>query len=314
MAAPIIQTHQLSKTYTGAGRDLKALDNLTLDVQTGEIFGYLGPNGAGKTTTIRLLLDLIRPTQGRAAVFGLDIQKHSVEIHRRIGFLPGELNLWKNRTAAQVIYYIASLRGDIKPQLKESQKLAEELKFDASKKIRDFSTGNKRKLGLILAMMHRPELLILDEPTSGLDPLMQQTFNQMMRDIRAEGRTVFLSSHQLTEVQAICDRVAILRDGQLQAVQSVDHMMKAGFRYVDLQFREAVPPMWQERLESIGAQDVVIADHMAHFKLRGDFDPVLRVVTNGYLVNIDVRDPSLEEVFLTFYGAAESTTQKEAVR
>jgi ABC-2 type transport system ATP-binding protein len=314
MAVPIIQTHQLSKTYTTGGRELKALDNLTLEVQTGEIFGYLGPNGAGKTTTIRLLLDLIRPTQGRASLFGLDAQKDSVAIHKRIGFLPGELNLWKNRTAAQVIYYIASIRGNIGPQLKESQKLSDLLKFDASKKVRDFSTGNKRKLGLILAMMHQPELLILDEPTNGLDPLMQQTFNQLMRDVRADGRTVFLSSHQLTEVQAICDRVAILRDGQLRAVQSVEAMMKAGFRYVDLQFRDSVPSMWQERLESIGAQDVIVKGDTVHLKLRGDFDPVMRVVANGYLVNVDVREPSLEEVFLTFYGDSKPETQKEAVR
>ncbi len=313
---PILQTQNLSKTYHVSGRpDLKALDQLTLEVQTGEIFGYLGPNGAGKTTTIRLLLDLIRPTSGTASVFGLNAQEHSVAIHRRVGFLPGELNLWKNRTAAQVIYYIASLRGTIAPQVKEAQKLAEELKFDASKKIRDFSTGNKRKLGLILAMMHRPELLILDEPTSGLDPLMQQTFNQMMRDIRAEGRTVFLSSHQLSEVQAICDRVAILRDGQLQTVQNVDTLMKAGFRSVDLEFREAVPQMWQERLESIGAQEVVIQDKTARFKLRGDFDPVLRVVSSGYLVNIDVHEPSLEDIFLSFYDSAQThETHKEMVK
>lgn len=313
MAAPIIQTQQLSKIYTTSGRELKALDNLTLEVQPGEIFGYLGPNGAGKTTTIRLLLDLIRPTQGRASLFGLDAQKNSIEIHKRIGFLPGELNLWKNRTAAQVIYYIASLRGNIAPQLKEAQKLSDLFVFDSSKKVRDFSTGNKRKLGLILAMMHQPELLILDEPTSGLDPLVQQTFNQMMRDVRADGRTVFLSSHQLTEVQAICDRVAILRDGQLRAVQSVETLMKAGFRYVDLQFRDPVPFVWQEHLESIGAQDVVVNDNTLHFKLRGDFDPALRVVANGYLVNIDVRDPSLEEVFLTYYGG-KTETQKEMVR
>lgn len=309
---PVIQTTQLSKTYTTGQKQLKALDTLTLEVQPGEIFGYLGPNGAGKTTTIRLLLDLIRPTQGRASVFGLDASKNSVEIHRRIGFLPGELNLWKNRTAAQVIHYVASIRGEVGPQVKEAQKLADQLKFDASKKVRDFSTGNKRKLGLILAMMHQPELLILDEPTSGLDPLMQQTFNQMMRDVRASGRTVFLSSHQLTEVQAICDRVGILRDGQLRAVQSVEALMKAGFRYVDLQFRDAVPAMWQERLETIGAQDVVVRGSEIHFKLRGDFDPVLRVVASGYLMTIDVREPSLEEVFLSFYG--DKASSKEAVR
>ena len=194
----IIQTQQLGKTYTSGKKHTLALDNLSLSVQPGEIFGYLGPNGAGKTTTIRLLLDLIRPTEGSATIFGQDVKEHSVALHKRIGFLPGELNLWKNRTAAQVINYIASVRGDVQSQLQAAQVLADRLKFDMTRKVREYSSGNKRKLGLILALMHKPELLILDEPTSGLDPLMQQIFNEMMREVRAEGRTVFLSSHVLS--------------------------------------------------------------------------------------------------------------------
>lgn len=234
-------------------------------------------------------------------------KKDSLAIRQRVGFLPAELNLWKNRTAQQVIYYIASLRGGVDAQMKEAGQMADRLKFDASKNIRDFSTGNKRKLGLILAMMHRPELLILDEPTSGLDPLMQQTFNQMMREAKQDGRTVFLSSHQLSEVQAICDRVAILRDGQLRAVETVETLTKVGFRYVDLHFRDAVPQMWQERLETAGAEDVLLQGKTAHFKLRGDFDPVLRAVNSGYLVNLEVREPNLEEIFLSYYIGTKNT-------
>jgi ABC-2 type transport system ATP-binding protein len=300
---PVIQTEKLSKAYQTSGRETRALDSLTLQVQPGEIFGYLGPNGAGKTTTIRLLLDFIRPTSGTARVLGLDARANSVEIHQQIGFMPGELNLWKNRTALQVIQYLASVRGNVAAQLKEAQQLADRLQLDMSKKVRDYSTGNKRKLGLVLALMHKPSLLILDEPTSGLDPLMQQMFNQMMLEVKASGRTVFLSSHVLSEVQAICDRVGILRDGQLKTVERVENLMHAGFRKVTLSFREAVPSDWKPRLEGItGASDVVINGKNIKLRLVGDFDPVLRAVNNGYVQTIQVEEPSLEEVFLKFYG------------
>ncbi|RMG82379.1 MAG: ABC transporter ATP-binding protein, partial [Chloroflexi bacterium] len=197
----------------------RALSDLNLTVEQGEIFGYLGPNGAGKTTTIRLLLDLIRPTAGRAFIFDMDANAQSVEVHKRIGFLPGELNLWKNRTARQVVNYFAQVRAGANagPILRYADELAERLDFNMNKPVRDYSSGNKRKLGLILALMHKPDLLILDEPTSGLDPLMQQTFNQLMLEVKEEGRTVFMSSHVLSEVQAICDRVGILRHGELKA-------------------------------------------------------------------------------------------------
>jgi ABC-2 type transport system ATP-binding protein len=302
MATPIINTTNLTKVYHSGGRETRALDELTLEVQQGEIFGYLGPNGAGKTTTIKLLLDLIRPSVGSAALFGMDARAQSVAIHRRIGFLPGELNLWKNRTAQQVAHYLASVRGDAYTQMREAARLAERLKLDMSKRVRDYSTGNKRKLGLVLALMHKPELLILDEPTSGLDPLMQQEFNHLMLEARQEGRTVFLSSHVLSEVQTICNRVGILRDGQLKAVESVERLMHAGFRHVEVQFREAVPPEWQGQVEAAGGSDVALVDKSLKFRLYGDFDPVLRAVSSGYITDIRVTEPSLEEIFLTFYG------------
>lgn len=313
----IIKTENLTKVYTTGRQKTVALDNLNLEVNRGEIFGYLGPNGAGKTTTIKLLLDLIRPTTGRASVFGLDARMSALEIHRRIGFIPGELNLWKNRTAQQVIYYVASVRGNIEAQLKEAQQLAERLELDLTRRIRDFSSGNKRKVGLVLALMHRPEMLILDEPTGGLDPLMQQIFNQIMCEVRNEGRTVFLSSHILSEVQAICDRVAILREGKLKAVETVEKLTQVGFRHVEMTFREAVPQEWQERLERAGTADVVLNGDRVTLKVFGDFDPVLRVIQSAYLLDMRVTEPNLEEIFLSFYGNGPKLAcdaEKEAVR
>lgn len=308
----VIVTNQLSKIYhPKAAKRTVALENLSLQVQQGEIFGFLGPNGAGKTTTIRLLLDLIRPTNGGATIFGKDVRQNSVEIHKSIGFLPGELNLWKGRTAQEVVTYLASVRGNVKEQVKEAQILAERLKFDLSKKIREYSTGNKRKLGLIIALMHKPQLLVLDEPTSGLDPLMQQIFNQMMLETKQDGRTVFLSSHVLSEVQAICDRVGILRDGQLKAVENVETLTKVDFRRVEMRFRDAVPQEWLAQLSKMdNTKQVEAHDKTLKLQLVGDFDPLLRTVSTGYVEDIRIHEPSLEDIFLTFYGNGASAKQK----
>lgn len=300
----VIATHNLSKNYrVKSDKSTLALDNLNLNIVQGEVFGFLGPNGAGKTTTIRLLLDLIRPTHGNATIFGKDVREHSIDIHKNVGFLPGELNLWKNRTAQQVINYIASVRGDVATQQQHAKQLADRLKFDLTKKIRDYSTGNKRKLGLILALMHQPDLLILDEPTSGLDPLMQQTFNQMINEIKGQGRTVFLSSHVLSEVQTICDRVGILREGQLTAVEDVDKLTHVEFRNVGITFRDPVPQAWITRLQQIdGISDIDVTDTHLKLKLFGDFDPLLRAISEGYIKDVHLQDPSLEDIFLAFYG------------
>lgn len=300
----VITTKQLSKVYNPrAAKNTVALENLSLDVQEGEIFGFLGPNGAGKTTTIRLLLDLIRPTNGSATIFGKDVRQNSVEIHKSIGFLPGELNLWKGRTAQEVVNYLASVRGNSQAQVKEAKSMAERLKFDLSKKIREYSTGNKRKLGLIIALMHKPALLILDEPTSGLDPLMQQIFNQMMLEVQKDGRTVFLSSHVLSEVQAICDRVGILRDGQLKAVEDVEKLTHVDLRHVEMRFRQPVPQEWLSRLSKLeGVKQVECEGASLKLQLTGDFDPLFRAVSDGYLENVRIHEPSLEDIFLTFYG------------
>jgi ABC-2 type transport system ATP-binding protein len=297
----VIQTQKLSKTYKSESGPVVGLDALDLTVYRGEIFGYLGPNGAGKTTTIRMLLDLIRPTEGSATIFGLDALRDSVALRARIGFLPGELNLWRNQTGIQVIRYLARLRG--MTDLSYVDELAGRLKLDTSRRVRDYSSGNRRKLGLVIALMHRPELLILDEPTGGLDPLMQQEFNALMREVRAEGRTVFLSSHILGEVQAICDRVGILRDGQLKAVERVESLTHVDFRWVQLRFRDAISPGWQAQIEALdNVHSVHVNERVLRLQLHGDFDPLLRIVSDGYIEDIRVEEPTLEEIFLTFYG------------
>ncbi|MBK9748342.1 MAG: ABC transporter ATP-binding protein [Anaerolineae bacterium] len=303
----VIQTEKLTKVYSGGK---PALEDLSLTVAPGEIFGYLGPNGAGKTTTIRLLLDLIRPTSGRAAIFGLDTIAQSVAIRQRIGFLPGELNLWDRLTAREIVNYMGNLRGGVNTAY--VNELAERLNFDLTKRMRTYSTGNKRKLGLILALMHKPDLLILDEPSSGLDPLMQQTFNQLMLEAKANGQTVFLSSHVLNEVQAICDRVGILRDGKLQAVETVERLTRVDFRKVTLKFRDAVSPLL---VSSVAGVSKVSAEgaNVLSLQLAGDFDPLLKAVSSAYVQDILVETPTLEDIFLTFYGGQPANNHREKV-
>lgn len=298
----VIQTSALSKTYTTRRQSFKALSDLTLSVEAGEIFGYLGPNGAGKSTTINLLLDLIRPTSGSASLFGMDSRMQSVDIHRRVGFMPAELSLWKNETAKQIIRDFADLRGNAATQVKEADQLAQRLSLDLSHKIREFSTGNKRKVGLVLALMHRPELLILDEPTSGLDPLLQQTFSQLMLEAKAQGRTVFLSSHVLSEVQAICDRVGILRDGKLKSVESVHTLMASGLRKVTVQLDGSQNGAAAALQGLAGVQDWHALDDVMKFTLRGDLNPLLHTLAGLPVRDVLINEPTLEEVFLAFYG------------
>jgi len=299
----IIATHQLSKTYNLRAKQIVALTDLNIEVQKGEIFGYLGPNGAGKTTTIRLLLDLIRPSHGKAEVFGLDVRQHAVDIHKRIGYLPGELNLWPNQNARRVVRHFGELRGGV--DWRYVDQLTERLKLDLSMKFRSYSTGNKRKLGLVLALMHQPELLILDEPTSGLDPLMQQEFNQIMREWRDSGRTVFLSSHMLSEVQAISDRVSVLKDGKLKTVQTMQEFMRREFRLVSITFRDT--PRTEPLAAVSGVQNLRVEGHQVHLRMAGDVDPLLKALHDQYIIDFDAEDASLEDVFLAYYSNNHAT-------
>jgi ABC-2 type transport system ATP-binding protein len=298
----IIHTERLTKVYPSKS-GVKAIENVHLSVNRGEIFGFLGPNGAGKTTTIRILLDHIRPTSGKAMLFGMDSRADSVAIHAKVGFLPAELSLWKSYTAREVVSFLARARGDKGEIVREAQVLAERLQLDLSKRVREFSTGNKRKLGLVIALMHKPELLILDEPTSGLDPLLQQTFNQLMLEVKAEGRTVFLSSHMLSEVQAICERVAVIRDGQIRAVESVEKLINVGFRKVSATLKAPLSAETTQHLRQLaGVTELSTAPDTFKLNYSGDFNALLQTLSHASLKDLLITEPTLEEIFLTFYG------------
>jgi ABC-2 type transport system ATP-binding protein len=227
----------------------------------------------------------------------LDAQAAALDIRQRVGFMPGDMSLWPGYTGRELVSYFSKLRGgDYSARVRD---LSNRLDLDLSKRVREYSTGNKRKLGLVLALMHEPELLILDEPTSGLDPLVQQTFNELMREQRAAGRTVFLSSHVLSEVQAICDRVAILRGGQLKAVETVEKLTHTDFRWVTVTFNAPVSPSLVAGVS--GVDDATVNGNALRVRLSGDFDPLLRAASASYIVNIHVAEPTLEEIFLAYY-------------
>jgi ABC-2 type transport system ATP-binding protein len=295
----VIETQKLTKSY-GAHRGIIDLD---LTVNQGEAFGYLGPNGAGKTTTIRTLLDHLRPTSGRALVFGIETSVDPVAIHRRTGYLPGEFQLYDKLTGGQTIDYFANLRGGVDRAFQKS--LVERLDLDPSRKFKEYSKGNKQKVGLVVALQHRPELLILDEPTSGLDPLVQQTFYELIRETRAEGRTVLLSSHILSEVEKTCDRVAIIRDGRLTKVGRTEELRDLAHHQVELVFTGPVPTDEFQAIE--GVSDVTAEDHTLRLRVSGPIAPIVVAAARYPLVDFISREPSLEETFLAEYGRGGGT-------
>jgi ABC-2 type transport system ATP-binding protein len=290
----IIEIEKLTKSY-GEHRGIVDVD---LQVDEGEIFGFLGPNGAGKTTTIRTVLDLIRPTSGRAMVFGIDSTADPVAIHKRVGYIPGEFTLYDRLTGRQTIEYFANLRGGVDRAYQAS--LIERFDVDDSRKFKEYSKGNKQKVGLVIALQHRPELLILDEPTSGLDPLVQQSFYELVREASAEGRTVFLSSHILSEVERTCDRVAIIRDGRLVKVDSVEGLRDLAHHQVELRFVDGVPVAAFEGLP--GVSEAVVEDHTLRMRVSGAITPVVRAAAQYELLDFVSREPTLEETFLAQYG------------
>ncbi len=290
----IIETEKLTKTY-GTHRGIVDVD---LAVEAGEVFGFLGPNGAGKTTTIRTILDLIRPTTGRARVFGIDSSADPVSIHRRIGYVPGEFSLYDRLSGGQTLTYFANLRGGVDRAYQAS--LIERFEIDPSRRFKEYSKGNKQKIGLVIALQHRPELLVLDEPTSGLDPLVQQSFYALVREAKDEGRTVFLSSHILSEVERTCDRVAIIRDGRLVKVDRVDALRDLAHHQVELRFAGPVPLEEFERLN--GVTDVRADDHVLRMRVSGAITPVVQAAARHDLLDFVSREPSLEETFLAQYG------------
>jgi ABC-2 type transport system ATP-binding protein len=291
-----IETERLTKTY-GRSRGIRYVD---LAVEEGEVFGFLGPNGAGKTTTIRTLLGFLRPTEGRAWVFGMDVRKKSVEIRARVGNLPGEFALEDRMTGEELLRFFARLRGVKDPGY--AYELAERLGADLGRPMRRLSRGNKQKIGLIQAMFHRPPLLILDEPTSGLDPLVQDEFLEVVREARAEGTTVFFSSHNLAEVERACDRVGIVRAGQLVTVEPTHELVNRAFRRVSLTFDGPVDPASFAALP--GVRDVKVDGDRISFALHEPPDAVVKLAAKHRLVGLEYERPSLEEVFLTYYGGS----------
>jgi ABC-2 type transport system ATP-binding protein len=294
----VIRTEGLTKFY---GRQRGVID-VNIEVRRGEVFGYLGPNGAGKTTTIRLLLDFIRPTRGRAAIFDLDTRQNSREIRRRMGHLPGELALYENLTGAELLRYVGHLRRGMEWRFVEE--LAARLDCNLSQPIRSLSHGNKQKIGLIQAFMHKPELLILDEPTLGLDPLMQQEFYRLIAEAKAEGRTVFLSSHILPEVERVCDRVGIIREGRLIAVETVAVLKARALRQLEIHFATPVPREVFARLAHV--RDVIVEHGVLRCTVIGTLDALIKVAAQFQVVNVISHEPSLEEIFLAYYAGGQS--------
>jgi ABC-2 type transport system ATP-binding protein len=290
----VIQTEKLTKSY-GSHRGIEEVD---LEVLQGEVFGFLGPNGAGKTTTIRTILDLIRPTTGRALVFDIESSADPVAIHRRLGYVPGEFALYDRLTGDQTLTYFANLRGGVDPAYQKG--LIERFDVDPSRRFKEYSKGNKQKIGLIIALQHQPELLILDEPTSGLDPLVQQSFYSLVREAKDAGRTVFLSSHILSEVERTCDRVGIIREGRLVKVDSVEGLRDLAHHQVELRFSGTVPTGAFEALP--GVSDLRSEDHVLRMRVAGPMTPVVRAASQYELVDFVSREPSLEETFLAQYG------------
>jgi ABC-2 type transport system ATP-binding protein len=290
---PVVETQGLSKDY-GSGRGLFDLD---LAISQESVFGYLGPNGAGKTTTIKLLMAMVRPSRGSARVFGLDCQHDAVAIKRRVGYLPAELPQFGGLRGSEVVSYLAGLRGGVDRQRVRS--LAERLDLDLGRRFREYSSGNKKKLGIVLAFMPAPELLILDEPTGGLDPLVQQEFYRLLGESRAQGATVFLSSHILSEVEHVCDRVGILRQGRLVRVAELEELHDIHFHKIEILF-DGMPPL--EKLGKVHGMEMLVRQgNRVSFTLHGDFEGLFRALSGSKVVNFSSHEPSLEEVFLAYY-------------
>jgi ABC-2 type transport system ATP-binding protein len=291
-AAPI-KTKGLTKHYG----EVKALVGLDLEVQSGEVFGFLGPNGAGKTTTIRSLLHFIFPTAGSASVLGLDVATNAVEVRSRISYMPSEYSMYPKLTGAENLAYLANLRGGVDTGY--VNELAERLEVELDRKVSDLSTGNKQKVGLIQAFMGRSELVILDEPSAGLDPLMQQELQQLIREVREDGRTVFLSSHSLAEVERVADRVGILRHGHLVVVERVDALKRKAIRRIDLEFDEPVEASAFEHANGVRSAEARGNSVVVSFE--GSVNELLRIAIEHDVVNVNSREADLEQIFLEYY-------------
>jgi ABC-2 type transport system ATP-binding protein len=291
-AHPPVLTEGLTKRYGHT----TALDSLDLEVTAGEVFGFLGPNGAGKSTTIGLLLGLIRPSAGRALVFGMDARRGAAAAHRRLGYVPSETNLWPSLTAAEAMRFLGNIHGSVDERYRDE--LVERFQLTTDKKVRALSHGNRQKVPLIAAFASRADLLLLDEPTTGLDPLMEQVFRGCVREARDRGQTVFLSSHILSEVEAVCDRVAMLRAGRIIETGPLDVLRGLSTVHVRARFDGTVPDL--SRVP--GVSDVAVDDRTVGCQVSGSMEPLIAALAAAGSIQVTTREPSLEEVFIARYG------------
>ncbi len=292
---PVVRFDETSKHFG----EVVALDKLTLEVGEGEIVGLLGPNGAGKTTTLRTLLGLMKPTSGRAEIFGLDAWSDPIAAHRQLAYIPGEFHVWPQLTGGQILDLLGAVSGGYDAAYRDE--LVERFNFDPSKKGRSYSKGNRQKIAIIAALMTRAPLLVMDEPSSGLDPLMEATFQDCLRAAKARGQTILLSSHILSEVEAVCDRVAVLRQGVL-----VEHGTLADLRHLHAHTVEATyvgqPPILDD---VAGIEDVYVQDGVIRLQVTGSTDPLLKALAEAEVPSLQMREPSLEELFHAFYDESE---------
>ncbi len=294
MTVPAIELRSVVKDY---GRT-HALRGIDLAIEPGRIFGFLGPNGAGKTTTIRLLLDLIRPTAGTAAVLGFDCQRQSMDVRRRVGYLPGELRMYESMRGDEFLDLIDSFRPE-KRDPRYRRELLDRLALDAMHPVRALSKGNKQKLGLVQALMHRPDVLVLDEPTSGLDPLVQEEVARLLEDAVRDGRTVFFSSHVLPEVERLSQSVAIIREGKIVAVEDIARLKARSVHVVEVTFAHEPPA---QLFALPGVRELRRDGNMVHLQARDGIDAVIKAIARYPVVDLRTEQPSLEDVFLAYYS------------
>ncbi len=294
MSNPVIQIDSLSKYY---GK-YRGVEDVSINVDQGQIFGYLGPNGAGKTTTIRIMLGFLLTYKGNIEIFGQNIKKELSSILARTGYLPGELSLYGNLNVSEFLEYFSNIGRNGKKNYRKE--LIERFGCEPEKKISSLSTGNKQKVGIIQAVMNDPELLILDEPTKGLDPLMRQEFYDLLRELKSRGKTILLSSHVLSEVEKVCDKAAIIREGSIVAVEDIHSLKTKNYKILEIKCRDCINEKNIRDLKEISELEYYGNTIKCH--IHGDMNPLIKVLENNHILDIESSSPGLEEVFIKFYG------------